>query len=83
MSAVSQIVQNDFSNLPTAHVAPVSGGGIQLIWQNSGRTLDLEFLPDGNMEYLTSENATTCLEGELTRTSYQMTQALFAWVAEA
>jgi hypothetical protein len=83
MSAVAQVVRIDLRNLPVPHVAPVSGGGIQLIWQNDERTLDLEILPNGNMEYLTSQGRTHRLEGELTPTDYQMTQALIAWVAAA
>lgn len=82
-SAVAQILRIDLSNLPAPHVAPVSGGGIQLIWQNGGRALDLEILPNGNLEYLTSAGGTPRLEGELTATDYQMTQALVAWLAAA
>ena len=83
MSAVAQVVRVDLSNLPVPHVAPVSGGGVQLIWQNDGRSLDLEFLPNGNIEYLTSQGGTHRLEGELTAADYQMTQALVAWLAAA
>jgi hypothetical protein len=83
MSTVTQVVRLDLSNLPVPHVAPVSGGGIQLIWQNEGRTLDLEVLPSGRIEYLTSQGGTHRLEGELTASDYQMTQALVAWLAAA
>ena len=82
-SAVGQVLRIDLNNLSIPHVTPVSGGGIQLIWQNGGRTLDLEVLPDGNIEYLTSEGDTPRLEGELTTADYRVTQALVAWLAAA
>ena len=31
---------------------PVSGGGLQLEWQNAGRELEIEILPEGDIEFL-------------------------------
>jgi hypothetical protein len=80
-SAISQILRNHSTSLPSAQVFPVSGGGIQFVWQKSGRTLDLEFLPNGSIEYLTSESGNQRLEGELANSNHPMMQALMAWVA--
>jgi hypothetical protein len=39
--------------LPVPHVCPVSGGGINLTWQQATRELGIEILPDGSAQYLT------------------------------
>jgi hypothetical protein len=38
--------------MPKPYLFPVSGGGLQLEWQQSNRELEIEVLPDGRIEYL-------------------------------
>jgi hypothetical protein len=42
----------EMAELPTPAVVPVSGGGIGVVWKVGARELDLEFLPDGSVEFL-------------------------------
>ncbi len=42
-------------DMPTTRVGPVSGGGLGMEWQHAGRTLLLEIMRDGAVEYLKSE----------------------------
>lgn len=37
------------------HIAPVSGGGLQLEWDYRNRSLELEIRPSGNLEYLVTD----------------------------
>jgi hypothetical protein len=37
---------------PNPHIAPVPGGGLQAAWVVDDRELEIEFLPDGSVEYL-------------------------------
>ena len=37
------------------HIAPVSGGGLQLEWVYGNRSLELEIRPSGNLEYLVTD----------------------------
>src|SRR5215467_9106658 len=39
-------------NLPPPQIFPVPGGGLQLEFEQDGRELEIEFLPDGSMGYL-------------------------------
>jgi hypothetical protein len=39
-------------NLPPPQIFPVPGGGLQLEFEQDGRELEIEFLPDGSTEYL-------------------------------
>lgn len=41
--------------MPTAHIGPVSGGGLGIEWRLGERDLNLEILPDGSIEYLKAE----------------------------
>lgn len=38
--------------MPTPSIFPVSGGGIQLEWQKGKRELEIEILPNGEIEFL-------------------------------
>jgi len=49
------IKEIDAFDLPTAHIGPVSGGGLGIEWRNGDRDLSLEILPDGSIEYLKAE----------------------------
>lgn len=39
-------------SLPPPQIFPVPGGGLQLEFEQDGRELEIEFLPDGSTEYL-------------------------------
>ena len=71
----------ELRDLWNPHVAPVSGGGIQLVWVTASRQLDLEVLPNGTIEYLVSEGKTPKYEGQLKASDYEVTKVLAAWVA--
>jgi hypothetical protein len=43
--------------IPEPSVSPVPGGGLGFHWQVEGRDLELEFLPDGAVEYLKTNRA--------------------------
>jgi hypothetical protein len=51
-----------YCDLPTPSVGPVAGGGLGLEWRNGSRDLDLEFLPDGTIEFLKSEKKPSGLD---------------------
>jgi hypothetical protein len=52
-------------DLPSPQIFPVSGGGIQLEWQNAKCELELEILPDGSLEFLIADQAGEMREGRL------------------
>ncbi len=81
-TAINHLVRlTELRDLPTPHVAPVSGGGIQLVWVTASRQFDIEVLPNGTIEYLVSEGKTPKYEGQLKRSDYEVTKVLAAWVA--
>jgi hypothetical protein len=41
-----------YINLPAPQIFPVPGGGLQLEFEQGGRELEIEFLPDGSRGYL-------------------------------
>src|SRR5262249_17862283 len=45
--------------MPTAHIGPISGGGLGVEWRLGERDLNLEILPDGSIEYLKAEKIPT------------------------
>lgn len=49
--------------MPSPHVAPVSGGGLQLEWQAGKRELELEIFPNGEVSFLTVETSGEMEEG--------------------
>ena len=68
--------------LPPPHVCPVSGRGIQLEWQLSGRELELEVLPDGSVEFL-KVDGDWMDEGALGRDDLLHARALADWLRQA
>lgn len=61
--------------LPAPQVVPVAGGGIQFEWQVRPRELEIEFRPDGSVEFLKSEHGEPVEEGEL-----RTTPPLVSWL---
>jgi len=51
--------------LPAPHVMPVSGGGVAVEWSGGERELEVEFLPDGEAEFLTVVHGEPLNEGAL------------------
>ncbi len=47
------------------YIFPVSGGGLQLEWQQSNKELEIEILPNGKIEYLKVSERGEMEEGEI------------------
>ena len=46
----------EIDDLPEPEIVPACGGGIQLEWYMGDRELEIEFTPDGRIEYLATDN---------------------------
>ncbi len=65
-------------NLPPPQIFPVPGGGIQMEFEQNGRELEIEFMPDGAIGYLmVADNGemregpiSPALSGDLCRLAY-------------
>jgi len=64
----------------SGHIAPVSGGGVQISWRRGDRELELEVLPDGSALYLAAEGDTT-EEGEIALDQDAL-RALVRWLLD-
>jgi|SRR6266404_1159264 len=64
---------------PVPRIAPVLGGGIQFEWEVAGRSLEIEILPDGSVEYLTAEGD-RIEEGSLPDLPINEVRTLAGWV---
>jgi hypothetical protein len=73
------LLKIDDRNLPSAHVVPVSGGGVQLEWRQSDRELQLEISGDGTAQYLQVEHGRPFKEEEITPRSEQL-RPLLIWL---
>ena len=51
--------------MPEPHIFPVSGGGIQLEWENSKCELEIEVMPNKSIEYLVVDTEGEMHEGQL------------------
>lgn len=51
--------------MPEPQIFPVSGGGIQLEWENSKCELEIEVLPDKSIEYLIVDEEGNMHEGQM------------------
>lgn len=72
-----------FEDLPVPHIVPVSGGGIQIEWSAASRSLELEIMPDGSVEYLEIEADKPFYEGELEASNINQIQSLILWLTHA
>ena len=76
----------DTFELPTAHIGPVSGGGLGVEWRNGDRDLSLEILPDGSVEYLKAERTPTGFDmdhmedGDIPNDRLGEVRALIRWL---
>jgi hypothetical protein len=72
--------------MPTAHIGPVSGGGLGIEWRLGGRDLNLEILPDGSIEYLKAEKTPTGFDvdrmedGQIDRDQLTKVHQLVRWL---
>jgi hypothetical protein len=46
----------EVDGLPDPEIVPASGGGVQLEWYLEDRELEIEFMRDGRVEYLATDN---------------------------
>lgn len=51
--------------MPKPYIFPVSGGGLQLEWQQGNKELEIEILPNGKIEYLKVNENGEMEEGEI------------------
>lgn len=59
---LSDLVKID---MPEPQIFPVSGGGVQLEWENAKCELEIEILPDRSIEYLIVDEQGDMHEGKL------------------
>jgi hypothetical protein len=74
------LLKIDDPNLPSTHVIPVSGGGVQLEWNLSPRELQLEISSDGTAQYLQIEQGRPVKEDEIAALSTEQVKLLLAWL---
>jgi len=68
-------------NAPAPHIAPVSGGGVQLEWHVGTRDLELELLPNGLLAYLRSQGEAED-SGDLTIGRVEKAAELVEWLTQ-
>lgn len=78
--AAGLVSGTDLENLPTPHVSPVAGGGLQFEWRVGPKELEIEVLPDGSIEYLAVLEGTQMVEGTLDERA--VLDALFRWLMQ-
>lgn len=74
------LLKIDDRNLPSAHVVPLSGGGVQLEWRVVDRELHLEIGPDGIAQYLQIENGQPFREEEMPSFTIDDAKSLLSWL---
>lgn len=66
---------------PQPRILALSGGAIQLEWRKRGRGVQIEFLPDGSIEYLLLEGGNPLGDGGvLPFTSPSVVSSLLKWL---
>jgi hypothetical protein len=78
-TVVDLLLKTDDRNLPSVHIVPVSGGGVQLEWRVSDRELQLEIAGDGTAQYLQVEHGQPIKEEEIAPRSEQV-RSLLMWL---
>ncbi len=77
--AVSLLKYLSESEMPAPQIFPVPGGGIQFEWRNERRELELEFPPDGSIEYLIVDEEGEMREGVVAPDSFVEIDWLVNW----
>lgn len=67
--------------LPAPHLAPVSGGGLQLELRNGSKELELEVLPDGTLQFLAVDEAADSENEGICENRYADPQKWMRWLA--
>lgn len=80
LSVIDFISMIPFDNLPRPRVVPLASGGIQLEWSTGSRELDIEFRPDGLIEFLRVEGDSDGEEGKLVSFTPDHVKSLIAWL---
>ena len=75
--AMEILTRSDIEYFLAPRVVPVSGGGLQLEWKSNNRSLEIEILDDGSIEYLTCEDE-ACREGRIH--DLRELRPLFQWL---
>lgn len=78
--AAGLVSGTDLESLPTPHISPVPGGGLQFEWHVGPRELEIEVLPDGSIEYLAVPGEEEMIEGVLDDTA--VLDTLFRWLMQ-
>ena len=74
------LLKIDDPNLPSTHVVPVSGGGLQLEWNVSPREVQLEISGEGTAQYLQIEQGRPVREREIATFSTEQVKSLLTWL---
>lgn len=77
--AVELVVLIDRDNFLAPRVVPISGGGVQLVWQSGTRELEIELSPTGLVEYLKAEAGEPLEEG-VVEIGDRKLDSLLAWL---
>lgn len=69
------------AQLPAPSVSAVAGGGVGFHWTVGGKDLEVEFLPDGNVEFLrtTDDDESSIVEGQLDTPEDQ--KRIWSWLS--
>jgi hypothetical protein len=76
-------------DLTTAHIGPVSGGGVGIEWRCGKRDLNLEILPDGSLEFLKAEKTASgfdpaaMVDGEIPSDGLNELRPLVRWLIDS
>jgi hypothetical protein len=77
-TAMEILTGTDIDYFVAPRVVPISGGGLQLEWECGARSLEVEVLDDGSVEYLTCEDGQACREGRIH--AFTEARPLFLWL---
>lgn len=68
--------------MPVPHLVPVSGGGIQMEWQQNKRELELEILPNGEILFLVVDENEGMQEGRVPHRLLPTLKNLADWLTK-
>ena len=79
-AAIELLKKMDLDDFLEPHVAPISGGGVQLEWTFENRGLELEITEDGSMDYLKTDHRDPIEEGHILRGDFRRVVSLCSWL---
>lgn len=80
-AALTFLSESPLELVPEPSVSPVSGGGLGFHWRCDGRDLEIEFLPDGRVEYLKTPKAGEQVNSEEGSITSFHGKTLWNWLA--